>query len=140
MIQSHCYNWPAYKFLKIFCLEKHFVLFHNINFISNLIIQYLQKTYRRFGTKYLSVLNNKDLRCHLRQNDFLGILSSWAQHYLSHDALAPGWKSSKTFFSNLWPITTFNFTLWVNDWLLTFYKNLKKINKHLWALRYKTIQ
>ena len=79
MIQSHCYNWPAYKFLKIFCLEKHFVLFHNINFISNLIIQYLQKTYRRFGTKYLSVLNNKDLRCHLRQNDFLGILSSWAR-------------------------------------------------------------
>ena len=50
MIQSHCYNWPAYKFLKIFCLEKHFVLFHNINFISNLIIQYLQKRYRRFGT------------------------------------------------------------------------------------------
>ena len=53
-------------------------------------------------------------------------ICSQIQHYLSHDALAPGWKSSKTFFSNLWPITAFNFTLWANDWLLTFYENQQK--------------
>jgi len=46
------------------------------------------------------------------------------QGYLVYDALAHGWKGSKTFSSNLWPITAFNFILWVNDWLLTFYENL----------------
>ena len=94
----------------------------------------------------LKIIGKKfdNLTCHLqsiilKNNRYLFFIY-YSQRWQDLCYIEVNDRAPRRFFSNLWPITTFSFTLCVNDWLLTFYENLKKINKHLRALRYKTIQ